>query len=106
MNKIGHFELDEATGIYRGEIITLSVQADAVSIVPNAGEDCASAYWVMVGHAQIGAGVLSIAADGRKYLDLRIDDPSFAAPISARLERDAGSSDFVLRWQRESRDQN
>lgn len=102
MNKIGTFELDEKSGVYRGEIVTLSVQARDVCIAPSGGDQWPSEYQVMVGRAQIGSGVVSTASDGQQYIALEIDDPSFAAPISARLISRARSSDFVLEWQRTS----
>ncbi|MFT3974929.1 MAG: DUF736 domain-containing protein [Amaricoccus sp.] len=67
---------------YTGEIVTLSVQATGVRIVPDlrtSGENAPS-HRVLVGRAEIGAAWSKRSSEGRDYLGLKLDDPSFAHP--------------------------
>ena len=68
---------------YTGEIVTLSVQAKAVRIVPedSRASDNAPSHRVFVGRAEIGAAWSKTSTEGRAYLGLKLDDPSFTAPI-------------------------
>jgi uncharacterized protein (DUF736 family) len=92
---------------FRGEIRTLSVQAKGVSIVPeaNRANDNAPSHRVFVGRAEIGAAWSKRSNEGRDYLSLKLDDPSFSTPIYANLFDDADGETFTLIWSR-SRKQN
>ncbi len=72
---------------YVGEIVTLSVQAKNVRIVPEEGSTNGNApsHRVFVGRAEIGAAWSKRSNEGRDYLSLKLDDPSFTAPIYANL---------------------
>src|SRR3546814_1568987 len=72
---------------YQGEIVTLSVQAKGVRIVPetNPPSDNAPSHRVFVGRAEIGAGWSKTSADNRDYISIKLDDPSFSQPIYASL---------------------
>ena len=86
---------------FTGEIVTLSVQAKGVRIVPDtrATGDNAPSHRVLVGRAEIGAAWSKRSGEGRDYLGLKLDDPSFAAPVYASLtETDNG--DYALIWSR------
>lgn len=88
-----------------GEIVTLSVQAKNVRIVPEAtrsGENAPS-HRVFVGRAEIGAAWSKRSNEGRDYLGLKLDDPSFTAPIFANLFDDEGGEGYSLIWSRPSR---
>ena len=73
---------------YTGEIFTLSLQAKGVRLVPSssASGENAPSHRVLVGRAEIGAAWTKKSNDGREYLGLKLDDPSFTAPIYAALE--------------------
>ena len=76
---------------YTGEIFTLSLQAKGVRLVPTSGAsgENAPTHRVLVGRAEIGAAWTKKSNDsGREYLGLKLDDPSFAAPIYANLFED------------------
>jgi uncharacterized protein (DUF736 family) len=90
---------------FQGEIVTLSVQAKGVRIVPetNRASDNAPSHRVYVGRVEIGAAWSKRSNEGRDYLSVKLDDPSFAAPIYANLVEDGES--FTLIWSR-SRKQN
>lgn len=87
---------------YTGEIVTLSVQARGVRIVPeaNRSSDNAPSHRVMVGRAEIGAAWAKRSNDNRGYLGLKLDDPSFNAPIYANLFDDEGGETYSLIWSR------
>ena len=99
MATIGSFK-QTATNEFAGDIVTLSVQAKGVRIVPETritGENAPS-HRVFVGRAEIGAAWSKRSGEGRDYLGLKLDDPSFAAPIVGRLvETDKG---HALVWTR------
>lgn len=89
---------------FSGEIVTLSVQAKNVRIVPEtrSGENMPS-HRVFVGRAEIGAAWSERSAEDRAYLSIKLDDPSFTQPIYARLFEDDGGEMHSLVWSRPTR---
>ena len=77
-------------------------QAKGVRIVPdtNRSGDNAPSHRVYVGRAEIGAAWSKTSNEGREYLGLKLDDPSFTAPIYANLFDDEGEDTFSLIWSR------
>ena len=104
MATIGSFK-KTANDEFVGEIVTLSVQAKGVRIVPdsNPASENAPSHRVMVGRAEIGAAWTKRSNEGRDYLGLKLDDPSFNAPIYANLFDDEDGETFNLIWSRPSR---
>ena len=104
MANIGSFK--KVGGEFQGEIITLSVQAKGVRMVPeeNRSNDDAPSHRVFVGRAEIGAAWQKRSKEGRDYLSVKLDDPSFPAPIYATLVEVEGESDLQLIWSRPNRD--
>jgi len=100
MANIGSFK--KVGNEYQGEIVTLSVQARGVRIVPeaNRSNDNAPSHRVFVGRAEIGAAWSKRSNEGRDYLSLKLDDPSFNAPIFANLFDDEEGEGFSLIWSR------
>ncbi|MGY3530896.1 MULTISPECIES: DUF736 domain-containing protein [Bradyrhizobium] len=88
-----------------GEIVTLSLQVRNVRIVPetNRSGDNAPSHRVYVGRVEIGAGWSKRSNEGRDYLSLKLDDPSFTTPIFANLFADEEGEGFSLMWSRPSR---
>ena len=89
---------------FNGEIVTLSLQTKNVRIVPEAratGENAPS-HRVFVGRAEIGAAWSKTSNEGRAYLGLKLDDPSFNAPIYANLFDDEEGEGYSLIWSRPS----
>jgi len=85
-----------------GQIVTLSVQAKNVRIVPEtsrSGESSPS-HRVFVGRVEIGAAWAKRSNEGRDYLGLKLDDPSFTAPIYANLFDDEDGEAYSLIWSR------
>ncbi|TPJ31840.1 DUF736 domain-containing protein [Mesorhizobium sp. B2-7-2] len=104
MATIGTFKKTNANE-FTGEIVTLSVQAKGVRIVPDtrASGENAPSHRVVVGKAEIGAAWSKRSNEGRDYLGLKLDDPSFTAPIYANLFADEEGEGHSLIWSRANR---
>ena len=81
MANIGTFKKSGDTN-YTGEIVTMSVQTKNVRIQPEDGmaNENAPSHRVFVGRAEIGAAWTKTSNEGRDYLSIKLDDPSFNAP--------------------------
>ena len=99
MATIGTFK-KTGSNEFTGEIVTLSVQAKNVRIVPEATRsgDNSPSHRVYVGRVEIGAAWSKRSSEGRAYLSLKLDDPSFTAPIFANLFDDEEGEGFSLIW--------
>ncbi|HET9775082.1 MAG TPA: DUF736 domain-containing protein [Gemmatimonadaceae bacterium] len=100
MANIGSFK--KVGSDFQGEIVTLSVQAKGVRIVAesNRSNTNAPSHRVYVGRAEIGAAWSKRSEEGRDYLSLKLDDPSFNAPIYANLFNDEDGDGYTLIWSR------
>ncbi|MBT2246316.1 DUF736 domain-containing protein [Sphingobium sp. BHU LFT2] len=86
---------------FKGSIVTLSVQAKNVRIVPeeDSGNDKAPSHRLLASDIAFGAAWRKTSREGRDYLSVKLDDPSFASPVYASLvEGDDGQ--FSLIWSR------
>jgi uncharacterized protein (DUF736 family) len=101
MATIGTFK-KTGSNEFTGEIVTLSVQAKNVRIVPEATRsgDNSPSHRVYVGRVEIGAAWAKRSNEGRDYLGLKLDDPSFTAPIFANLFDDEDGEGYSLIWSR------
>ncbi len=102
MANIGTFK--KTGGEFIGEIATLAVQAKGVRIVPETSRtsDSAPSHRVYAASAEIGACWQKRSAEGRDYLSVKLDDPSFGAPIYANLFEDADNTHTLI-WSRARR---
>jgi uncharacterized protein (DUF736 family) len=50
--------------------------------------------------AEVGAAWSKRSEEGRDYLSLKLDDPSFTAPIYANLFNDQDGEGYTLIWSR------
>jgi uncharacterized protein (DUF736 family) len=100
MATIGTFK--KSGNEFQGEIFTLSVQAKGVRIVPETARtgDNAPSHRIFVGRAEIGAAWSKRSGEGRDYLSVKLDDPSFNTPIYANLFHDEGGETLSLIWSR------
>ncbi|MGL3104796.1 DUF736 domain-containing protein [Bradyrhizobium sp. BR 1432] len=100
MASIGTFK--KVGNDFQGEIVTLSLQARGVRIVAeaNRSNENAPSHRVYVGRAEIGAAWSKRSEEGRDYLSLKLDDPSFNAPIYANLFDDEAGEGYNLLWSR------
>jgi uncharacterized protein (DUF736 family) len=104
MATIGTFK-KSANGEFVGDIVTLSVQAKGVRIVPdrNPPSENAPTHRAFVGNAEVGAAWAKQSNEGRAYLGIKLDDPSLSAPVYANLFEDEGGETFSLIWSRSNR---
>jgi uncharacterized protein (DUF736 family) len=100
MANIGTFK--KSGDDFQGEIVTLSLQSRGVRIVPETSRvsENAPSHRVYVGRAEIGAAWSKRSNEGRDYLSLKLDDPSFTAPIYANLFEDEDGEGYSLIWSR------
>jgi uncharacterized protein (DUF736 family) len=100
MANIGSFK--KSGQEFQGEIVTLSLQTKGVRIVPETDRtsDNAPSHRVYVGRAEIGAAWPKRSSEGRDYLSVKLDDPSFNAPIYANLFDDEDAETSTLIWSR------
>src|SRR5260370_3739485 len=98
MANIGSFK--KSGEEFQGAIVTLSVQTKGVRIVPETDRtnENAPSHRVYVGRAEIGAAWSKRSTEGRDYLSVKHDDPSFNAPIYATLFDDDDTDTSNLTW--------
>ncbi|MBV8697107.1 MAG: DUF736 domain-containing protein, partial [Bradyrhizobium sp.] len=85
MANIGSFK--KVGNDFQGQIVTLSLQAKGVRIVAETSRtsENAPSHRIYLGKVEIGAAWPKRSEEGRDYLSLKLDDPSFNAPIYANL---------------------
>jgi uncharacterized protein (DUF736 family) len=70
---------------YQGAIATLTLKAKlTLTAIDKTGEK-APDFRVYAGAVEIGAAWSATSKDNKPYLSVKLDDPSFPAPILARL---------------------
>ncbi len=97
MANIGTFKKSGDTN-YTGEIVTMSLQKKNVTIVAEEASENENApsHRVFVAKAEIGACWQKTSKEGRDYLSIKLDDPSFTAPIFASLFADEDGKTFAV----------
>lgn len=88
---------------YNGTLQTLAFNVKAkIVTTPKDGENGPD-FRVTVGGLEIGAGWKRQSANSKEYVSVKLDDPTFPAPVNARLiETENGSA--VLYWTRRTAD--
>ncbi|MDQ0323103.1 uncharacterized protein (DUF736 family) [Pararhizobium capsulatum DSM 1112] len=61
-------------------------------------------FRITAGQAEVGAAWKAVSNDGEEYISVKLDDPSFPAPINAALWRAEVDGDYVLVWNRPKRE--
>jgi uncharacterized protein (DUF736 family) len=99
MTQIGAF-VRNSDGSYTGTIKTLAfnVQARLTSSDPATASEKAPDLRVVVSGVEIGAAWRHTSKDDRVYHSVKLDDPSFTAPIYANLFEEDG--EHALIWSR------
>lgn len=83
---------------FTGVIQTVGLKAKvAINPVEKRGES-APDYRVFVGKVKIGAGWARTSKGGREFVSLKLDYPSFPAPIYANLIEREGQHELI--WSR------
>ena len=85
---------------YAGEIRTLGLKIKATLQSITKDSDKAPDFRVLTtGNVEIGAGwVRKAKEDGREYISVKLDDPTFAAPIYANMVEIEGKHQLL--WSR------
>ena len=83
-----------------GSIETLNLKIKDVAIVPAAKtKETSPDYAVKVGGYELGVGWLHLNRNGKEYVSVKLDDPSFSSTLSASLFEQQDHS-FALIWSR------
>jgi uncharacterized protein (DUF736 family) len=97
MATIGTFTKQD--GSFAGSLTTLTVKSKVTISPIEKTSEKAPDFRVYGGNAEIGAAWSATSKDGKAYLSVKLDDPSFTKPILARLvEMDKG---HALVWTRQ-----
>lgn len=99
---IGNFSTNGNT--ITGQVRTLTVQMKARLVPIERTSRDAPDFRVMAGMAEVGAGWNATSTDGEPYISVKLDDPSFNAPINAALWPSQTDGDYDLVWNRPKRD--
>ncbi|MEJ6785778.1 DUF736 domain-containing protein [Aminobacter sp. Piv2-1] len=101
MTQIGTFNRNE-DGSFAGVIKTLNLNIKARLVVSEKESEKSPDLRALAGTIEIGAGWKKTAKEtGREYHSVKLDDPSFPAPIYASLvENEDG---YALVWSRPAR---
>ncbi|MGK9086117.1 DUF736 domain-containing protein [Brucella intermedia] len=103
MAVIGNFATNGNTII--GNVRTLTVGFRArLSPIERVSRD-APDFRVTAGNGvEVGAGWNATSSDGEPYISLKLDDPSFNAPITAALWPSEAEGEYTLIWNRPKRE--
>jgi uncharacterized protein (DUF736 family) len=89
---------------FNGTVKTLTLNIKAKITVVGRESEKAPDYRVLVGQIACGAAWKKTSNAGREYLSVKLDDPSFAAPVFASLVAVEGSDSYALTWARRNGD--
>jgi uncharacterized protein (DUF736 family) len=86
---------------YTGSVKTLTLNVKAKFVATEKENDKAPDYRILAGSIEFGAAWKKTARESdREYLSVKLDDPSFPAPIYASLVKGEGDDSFTLIWSR------
>ena len=88
---------------FTGSVKTLTLNVKATFVATEKENDKAPDYRILAGAT--GAAWKKTAREtDREYLSVKLDDPSFPAPIYASLVKGEGDDSFTLIWSRRNGD--
>ena len=102
MATIGTFSKTENG--YAGAVKTLALNVKARITPVEKANDKAPDFRIFAGQTEFGAAWKKTSNEGREYLSLKLDDPSFPAPIYASLVEIEGDEALALIWSRRNND--
>ena len=88
---------------FTGEVKTLSINAKTTIKPADKASDKAPDYRVFAGAVEMGAAWKKTYNEGRNYLSVKLDDPSFPAPIYATLVEGEDDNHSLI-WSRRNGD--
>jgi uncharacterized protein (DUF736 family) len=90
---------------YTGSVKTLTLNVKAKFVATEKENEKAPDYRIFAGATEFGAAWKKTARESdREYLSVKLDDPSFPAPIYASLVKGEGDDSFTLIWSRRNGD--
>jgi uncharacterized protein (DUF736 family) len=99
MATIGSFKKSE-NGDYAGAVKTLTLNVKARITPVEKTNDKAPDFRIFAGRTEFGAAWKKTSNEGREYLSVKLDDPSFPSPIYASLVEVKGEDGLSLIWSR------
>ena len=104
MTTIGTFT-PAKDGFLQGKIKTLTLNLAKVTLEPvNSDHDSAPAFRLFANGIEMGAAWGKTGREsGRRYHQVRLDDPSFPAPVLANLIMNEEGAGYSLIWNRPKR---
>lgn len=104
MATIGTFHKQD-DGSYSGAIKTLSLNVKAAQFRGSDKEnEKAPDFRIFAGQTEFGAAWKKTSRENRDYLSVKLDDPSFPAPIYASLVEAEDGASHNLIWSRRNGD--
>jgi uncharacterized protein (DUF736 family) len=106
MATIGTFTKNENGAGFTGAVKTLTLNVKTVKLVPTESDsERGPDFRIFAGATEFGAAWKKIARETqREYLSVKLDDPSFPAPIYASLVEAEDGSGHNLIWSRRNGD--
>ncbi|MBP6031751.1 MAG: DUF736 domain-containing protein [Sphingobium sp.] len=99
MATIGTFTAN-SKGEFTGVIKTLTLDTKATLRPVEKDNDKSPDFRIGVGDLDIGAGWQKTSRENRNYVSVKLDDPSFPAPIYATLVETDTAGQYALIWSR------
>jgi uncharacterized protein (DUF736 family) len=89
---------------YTGSVKTLTLNVKAKLSPAEKDNEKAPDFRIFAGATEFGAAWKKTSREGRDYLSVKLDDPSFPAPIYASLVEVDGEDGLSLIWSRRNAD--
>jgi uncharacterized protein (DUF736 family) len=89
---------------FTGAVKTLALNVKARISPSEKPNDKAPDFRIFAGQTEFGAAWKKKSSEGREYLSVKLDDPSFPAPIYASLVEVEGEEGVSLIWSRRNGD--
>jgi uncharacterized protein (DUF736 family) len=89
---------------FSGTIKTLNLNVKATVRAVERTTENGPDFRILAGNVAFGAAWKKTSGEGRDYLSVKLDDPSFPAPIFAILIEVDGEEGLSLIWSRPNRD--
>jgi len=102
MATIGTFT--KSNDSFTGAVKTLSINPKTTIKKAEKASDKAPDYRVFAGSIEFGAAWKKTSGEGREYFSVKLDDPSFPAPIYATLVEGEEAGSHTLIWSRRNGD--
>ncbi len=102
---IGTFSYDKATDSFKGDILTLSFQFNAVDITPTGKSGTKEPDYRVTartanGHVELGAAWKRTSDKGLEFISVSLDAPLLTAPLNAALFTAEDGMEAALVWAR------